>query len=71
MNGTYKVTVLVTEQTITGEPIPPEGALEVRTYAATSEDHARAAATRGLTATEEIVSVEPATPKPHQGGSDE
>jgi hypothetical protein len=59
-DGIYAVTVLITERTITGEPVPPEGVLEVRKYAACSEDHARESAARGLTDTEEIVSVEPA-----------
>lgn len=59
MSGIYEVTVLITEQTITGEPVPPEGVLEVRKYAARSEDHARESATRGLTEHEEIVSVAP------------
>jgi hypothetical protein len=63
----YAVTVLIQVQTITGEPVPPEGALETRTYAATSEEHARQSATRGLTDTEEIVSVVPADTS--RGGS--
>lgn len=68
--STYAVTVLITGQTITGEPVPPEGVLEVRTYAATSEEHARASAAQGLTDSEEIVSVEPAQPD-QCGGSGE
>ncbi len=53
----YKVTVLIEGQTITGKPVPAEGALEVRTYTALSAEHARDTAARGLTDTEEIVDV--------------
>lgn len=57
--GLFDVTVLIQERTITGAPVPPDGALEVRQYAASSEDHAREVAALGLTEFEEIVSVEP------------
>lgn len=57
MSGLYEVTVLIQDKTIAGEAVPPEGALEVRKYAALSEQHARESATLGLTETEEIVSV--------------
>lgn len=57
MSGLYEVTVLIQGQTVTGKPVPAEGALEVRRYAAMSEEHARESATLGLTDTEEIVSV--------------
>jgi hypothetical protein len=57
VSGKYEVTVLIQDQTITGEPVPAEGVLEVRKYAARSEQHARESAALGLTETEEIVSV--------------
>ena len=59
MSSLYEVTILIQGQTITGEPVPPEGVLEVRKYAAESEAHARQTAALGLTETEEIVSVAP------------
>ncbi len=57
MSGVYEVTVLIQGHDILGRPIPPQGVLEVRRYAAESEDHARQSAALGLTENEEIVDV--------------
>lgn len=57
MTGVYEVTVLIQGHDILGRPLPPEGVLEVRKYAAESAEHACQSAALGLTDNEEIVDV--------------
>lgn len=59
MSEKWRVTIAMRGKDILGNVLPADGALEGRTYAALSEDHARRSAAAALLPTEEIVSVEP------------